>query len=257
MSINTFFRRFKLFFTWRLALLALSLVAAAPAAHAQSSPPLTLAFAPLPDMVPGTTYELEVTVKPLNTTGANAYFQIDLALPLPIKSAGAITAPPVCGIISSAAYTDYDKVHVEGEFLNTETCTFKVPVVWPPYAAIMCGPDTRSDIAVQMGALFVQDPNDLSTPWTSTTVPVSCLQPPNLTGPQGEAGNAGIDGAAGKDGPMGLAGPAGPDATPDMCEAVTHSAVPVPATGTLALLGMGSLLAAAGARRLRRKRPAV
>ncbi len=256
MSINAFFRRFKLFFTWRLALLALSFVAAAPAAHAQSNSTLTLSFAQLPDMVPGTTYDLEVTVTPIPPTGVGAKFNIDLALPLPIKSAGAITAPPLCGIISSA-YTDYDKASVQGEFPNTETCTFKVPVVWPPYAAIMCGPDTRSDIAVQMGELFVQDPNDLSTPWTSTTVPVSCLQPPNLTGPQGEAGDAGIDGAAGKDGPMGLAGPAGPDATPDMCEAVTHSPVPVPATGTLALLAMGSLLAAAGARRLRRKRPAV
>lgn len=257
MSINAFFRWFKWFFTWRLALLALSFVAAAPAAHAQSNSALTLSFAQLPDMVPGTTYDLEITVTPIASSGGvGAVFNIDLALPLPIKSAGAITAPSVCGITSSA-YTDHDKVHVEGQFPNTETCTFKVPVVWPPYAAIMCGPDTRSDIAVQMGYLFVQDPNDLSTPWTSTTVPVSCLQPPNLTGPQGETGDAGIDGAAGKDGPIGLAGPAGPDATPDMCEAVTHSAVPVPATGTLALLGMGSLLAAAGARRLRRKRPAV
>ncbi|MBF5005725.1 hypothetical protein ISG32_15790 [Diaphorobacter sp. NR2-3-3-1] len=137
----------------------------------------------------------------------------------------------------------------------TTDCMITIPIVWPTYAAKMCGQDSTLTFPITRSQhLESNDPNDRTAP---TLVSLSCTTPyigrPGLPGPQGPAGPDGAVGLAGVAGPPGAPGAAGKDATPGMCTDPSLSAKPVPTAGTLTLSIMGLLLACAGALRLRKK----
>ncbi len=246
------------------AAMAIGLLASCSGALAQGADPGQLhASVSAPDMTPGTPTTLSFKVTPV--PGNSAYpvtpnFSLSFELPWPLQLTEPSTATQGCGIVT--APSGYDIAVVESTDFAPPECTIQIPVVWPSYAAKICGPDATVSFPVQRVNLINDDPNDPTAP---TMLSLSCKTPyqaPVVPGAAGPAGPEGPQGAAGADGAMGLmglAGPdgptgaAGPDADPAICLDPAQAAKPVPTTGSLALSLLGLLLAGAGAFRLRKK----
>ena len=248
------------------ALMGIFLLLGAMSAFAQGNADATLTATMAPTNVDaGGEATLTLTVNYTPSRYPISQFDMDITLPLPLKSAGAIPIiSPGCGVVTS--FEGYDQIRITGGQVDDSTnpsCTIALAVKWPESAAFMCGPDSNIKLKINRSPkdpyspLYSDDPNNpnaMTWPALSCTKTYPVLSvagpagPTGPAGPNGQTGPAGPDGAAGAVGAM---GPAGPGCTANICTA-PETAEPIPTTGTWALMLMGLLLAAFGMQRLRR-----
>ena len=130
-------------------------------------------------------------------------------LPGPMTLASNPQATSDCPADSSSTPPTFTAVPLTTEFNFTSgtlesdsSCTTTVMIVWPKYAASLCGPG--SDVTIV-------HTTDLAN--TPPTVPFVCdpaSVPPGPAGPAGAPGPAGADGLQGPAGAAGTTGPTGP-----------------------------------------------
>ena len=197
--------------TGYLAIAGVCALALSPAANAQDVPKpqeysYTLNTSPL-DLTPGT--PAYITIKVEETTGKRddaslRPIQVSLRLPLPIQVANPVNTTGSTCANAAAGTAGSNQLTVSANAVSNidslNPCEIKVAVVWPNYAAILCGPDAQVNA-------YLDPEQPLS---------MRCTAPPPQQGPagpkgdKGETGPAGAAGAKGDQGPQGQQGPIGP-----------------------------------------------
>ncbi len=195
--------------TGRLAIAGLCALALSPAAHAQGDTgayqeySYVLGTGSL-DLVPGV--PAYITITATERTGrkdpsTHIPLTTSLRLPQPIQVAtpastdGSTCTNPVAGTAGINQLTASADSVSDTNPLNP--CEIKIAVVWPKFAASLCGQDAK--------VIAFLDP---SQPLTMRCPADPPQQGP--AGPKGDKGDTGAAGAAGEKGEQGPQGPAGP-----------------------------------------------